>query len=415
MVVGSMIGAGIFVLPSSLAQFGWTSMVSWIFTGLGVLAIARVLTQLTTDRPQEPSILTISGGILGLLPGRMIAWSYWFALIGSAAVLAVVAATYLLYLIPWAKDLSWSQPLLAFVILAAITLLNMRGIRGAGQFQVTTTLLKLLPLAFVIGIIFLLLFTAPETYSASESAPLSWAMLTPAIGVTFFAMLGFESAGLITQRVRDPERNVMKATLFGLALVLVIYFVVSTGIILATPAAKLSLESAPLAAFASTHAGPWAGWAIALFAAISAIGCLNGVVLLLGDVPVGMARDGQLPEWVAPMSENSIGLRPLLSGCGIAMILVLASSNAFGEQVLDFLLRLTAASAIWFYAGICVAAIIVKVMRGLAIVGIGFCGWVLYGTGAEASLLGIGLMLVGVVAHFLVGGRTTPHGSSPVI
>ena len=413
MVVGSMIGAGIFVLPSSLAPFGWTSIVSWIFTGLGVMAIALVIAQLTKERPQEPSILTISGDILGLLPSRMIAWSYWFALVGSSATLAVVAATYLLYLMPWATDASWSQPLLAFFILAAITLLNMQGLRGAGQFQVITTLLKLLPLAFVIGIIFFLFFSAPETYSASKSVPFSWAMLTPAIGVTFFAMLGFECAGLITQRVHDPERNVVRATLYGLALVLVIYFVVSTGIILASPASELSLENAPLAAFASAHTGPWSGAAIALFAAISAIGCLNATVLLLGDIPFGMARDGQLPEWIAPTSETGIGHRPLLAGSGVAIALVLASSNALGEQVLDFLLRLTTASAIWFYAGICVAAIIAKVMRGLAIVGIGFSGWVLFGTGAEASLLGIGLMLVGLVAHFLVGGRTKPRGSSP--
>ncbi len=76
MVVGSMIGGSIFVLPSSLAQFGWTSTVGWLAAGIGVLAIARVITDLTVRNPEEPSVLTICGDVLGLLPGRIIAWSY---------------------------------------------------------------------------------------------------------------------------------------------------------------------------------------------------------------------------------------------------------------------------------------------------------------------------------------------------
>lgn len=413
MVVGTMIGAGIFALPSSLASFGWTSAIGWVVAGLGAMSIARVIAQLTLDRPQEPSIMTISGDVLGLLPGRMIAWSYWIALIGAAAVLSVVAASYLLYLLPGSSAGGFVQSLLAFGILAAIAILNVRGVRSAGRFQVVTTFLKLLPLAFVIAIILFLALTAPETYTASNSRPVALEFLTPAIGVTFYAMLGFESASMITERVRDPERNVVRATLFGLGLVFAIYFIVSTGIVLATPAAELRLSSAPLASFASVHAGPLAGDCVALFAAISAIGCLNAVILLTGEIPFGMARDGQLPEWMAPVSQTDIGLRPLLTGTGVAGVLVLASSNALGEQVLDFLLRLTAASAVWFYAGICAAAIMANAQRVLAILGLGFCGWVLYGTGAEASLFGIGLMLIGVVLHFLIGGRTRPRGSFP--
>lgn len=415
MVVGSMIGGSIFVLPSSLAQFGWTSAVGWFVAGFGVLAIARVITDLTVKNPDEPSILTISGDILGLLPGRIIAWSYWLLLVGAAAVLAMVAADYISFLLPILAEIEWMGSVLAFLFLLAIAVLNLGGVKGAGLFQVVTTVLKLLPLVFVIGIAAYLVFSVPSTFTQTRSEPFSAALLTPAVGVLCFALLGFESASLIAQRVRDPERNVVRATLFGLAFVLFIYFLVSTAIVLATPAGELQGAAAPLAMFTSTHAGPWAGSAVALFAAISAIGCLNAVVLLLGDVPFGMVRDGQLPEWIAPGSERGIGQRPLLTGTGLAAILVLVSSNSVGEQVLDFMLRVTTASAIFFYAGICIAAIKVRVQRPLGILGVGFCAWVLYGTGTEASLLGIALMLVGMMLHFLIGGRTKPRGSVPAL
>ena len=72
MVVGSMIGAGIFVLPAALAPYGWTGVVSWIVAGLGTIAIARIIAAFAVQRPEEPSILTTCGDILGLLPGRLL-------------------------------------------------------------------------------------------------------------------------------------------------------------------------------------------------------------------------------------------------------------------------------------------------------------------------------------------------------
>lgn len=413
MVVGFMIGAGIFVLPSDLSQFGWTSLAGWIITGAGVLIIARLIADLHIKYPNEPSALTISGDILGLLAARLIAWSYWAGILVACAILALAAADYLIFLAPAGGDGDWLKPLVATVILGSLVVLNLRGVRGAGRFQVATTVLKLLPLALVIAIVAYLVFAVPETYTATQSEPFEVSLLTPALGVTFFAVLGFEGASLVAQRVRDPERNVVRATMLGLSIVLIIYFVVSSGIVLATPSEELRGLSAPVAAFASRHAGPWAGNGVAMFAVISAIGCLNACILLLGEVPFGMARDGQLPNWVAPSSDRGVGSRPLVVGSAIAAMVILMSSNAFGAQVYDFLLRLTVAANIWFYAGICLAAIKDGTRRMWAVIGLGFCGWVLYGSGTEASSLGVILMLVGALLHFLIGGRTRPQGTAP--
>ncbi len=413
MVVGGMIGAGIFVLPGSLAPFGWTSAGGWISAGLGVLAIGRVIAELTLRRPNEPSVLTHCGDVLGLLPGRMIAWSYWMTIVCSVPVLAMAATAYLLHLLPQVPGTSANGAIGGTLIVALLALINLSGVREAGRLQVVTTVLKLIPLVLVIAIAAWLLMRAPQTYTASHSAPFRWADLTPALGLTFFAVLSFENASMMAERVRDPARNVVRATLLGLSLVLVIYFVVSTGIVASTPAAQLQASSAPVAMFVARHLGTGAGDSVALFAAISAIGCLNGLVLLLGELPLGMARDGQLPGWMAPVNASDVAAGPLVLGCTLGVALMLVSTNASGERVLDFMLRLTTASAIWFYVGVCLTAIVTQAQRTLAVLGILFCLWVLYGTGLEAGLLGFAFMLAAIPVHFLIGVRTRPRYSVP--
>jgi len=412
MVVGSMIGAGIFVLPSSLAPFGWTAAAAWLVVGLGVLTVGQVIAALTIRFPQEPGILAICGDSLGLMAGRIMAWSYWVSLIGSAAVLSTVTSEYALFLLAFDAP-KGTAALIGVAVLLAVAAINLSGVTSAGRFQVATTLLKLMPMVLVIGIILALAIAAPSTYTASPAEPLRADRLMSAMGVTFFTMLGFESAGMITQRVRDPERNVFRATVYGLGLVLAIYLLVSMGIVLATPPQVLAGQGAPLAAFTSAHAGGWAASALALFAAISAIGALNAVVLLMGEVPFTLVRDGQLPEWIAPQAAHGIGKRPMVACVLVTVALVVVSPFSLGAQVLDFLLRLTTSVSIFFYAGICLAALKRGVQPGLAVAGTVFCAVVLYGTGTEASLLGLALMAAGVLFHFVVGGRTRPRGTVP--
>lgn len=406
LVVGGMIGAGIFALPGQLAPYGWAGTVSWLVAGLGVIAIARVIAALMAPRPQEPSILTICGDILGLAPGRVLTWTYWVTIFSSLPAISLTAAAYLLHPFPELRQGAWGQAAVALAIILGLAAVNLRGVRGAGRLQVATTLLKLVPLALVVAIVAWLLASAPETYSETTTAPFSAALLTPALAITFFAMLSFENASLVAERVKDPARNVPRATLYGLALVLTIYLVVSTGIAFAIPADELATTSAPVAYFVARYLGPWAGDAVALFAAISAIGCLNGLVMLLGELPLGLARDGQLPEWMAPTNARGVAARPLLLGIALGVVLLLGSVTGMGEKVLDFMLRLTTAASIWFYAGICLAALRTRTRIVAAVLGLAFCAWVLVSAGTEAVALSVLLIVIGIPLHFLIGKRS---------
>ncbi|MEO5707079.1 MAG: amino acid permease [Alteraurantiacibacter sp.] len=413
MVVGGMIGGGIFALPSSLAPYGWTGLIAWLFAGAGALLIAWVITALTARRPHEPSIITNSGDILGLLPGRLMAWIYWLTIVTSLPVLGMTATAYLLHLVPDAPHGAWPQVIGGTVILLALAALNLRGVREAGVFQVVTTVLKLLPLVLVVAITAWLALAEPVAFTQSASLPFTATQLTPALGLVFFAMLNLENASIVAERVRDPARNVARATVLGIIGVLVVYVTVSTGIVATVPADELAASSAPVALFVSRNLGPWAGDAVALFAAISAVGCLNVLVLMLGEVPLGMVRDGQLPPWMAPLNARGVSARPLLAGVALALVLMLGSVTGMGGRVLEFMLLLTTASSIWFYIGIAAAAWMVNLLRPVAVLAILFCLWVLYGTGLEAGVLGLVLMLAGIPLHYLIGAHAKPRGTAP--
>lgn len=400
MVVGSMIGAGIFVLPGQLAPFGWTGLAAWIAAGLGALALGLVIADLTKAMPEEPSLIAICGQVLGPLPGVLIGWSYWVSLWCGTAVVATTATSYLSSLLPGQASTPLQIALGGVVIATLLTILNLRGARAAGRFQVATTLLKLLPLTAVVFILAVLAWRGGGQFTVSQHSPFSAAALTPAVTLAFFAMLSFETAALVTERVRDPARNVVRATLMGLSATILLYIVVCMGIVLAMPASELTASPAPLAMFVERFWGPGAGVAVALLTGVAGIGYVNAAVLLQGELPLTAVRGGMMPAWVAPTNRHDVAVLPMVVGSALAIVLMIGGATGWGADLLGFMLRLTTVASIWLYLGVCVAALILKRKQVLALLGIGFSLWVIYGSGIEAGGLGVLLMLLGLPLYF---------------
>lgn len=395
LVVGSMIGAGIFVLPGQLAPFGWTGFAAWIAAGLGAMAIALVIADLTATMPEEPGLIAICGRVIGPLAGVLLGWSYWISLWCATAVVATTAASYLGALWPGLSETPLRTALAGSLIVLSITALNLRGARAAGQFQVATTVLKLLPLIAVVVILGGLVFAGGGQFSVDRHPPFASAQLTPALTLAFFAILSFETASMVTERVRDPARNVVRATLIGLAATIVLYVVVCMGIILALPTEALGASSAPVAYFVERFWGSWAGSAVAMLTAVSGIGYVNSAVLLQGELPLTAVRGGMLPGWIAPTNRHDVAVAPMTLGSLFSVLLMIGGATGIGAKLLDFMLRLTTAAAIWIYIGVAVSALMLGRRQIMAAISIGFSLWVLYGAGLEAGGLGIVLILLG--------------------
>lgn len=395
LVVGSMIGAGIFVLPGQLAPFGWTGLAAWIAAGLGAMAIALVIADLTATMPEEPGLIAICGRIIGPLAGVLLGWSYWISLWCATAVVATTAASYLGALWPEISATPLRTALAGSTIVLSLTALNLRGARAAGQFQVATTLLKLLPLIAVVVILGGLVWSGGAQFSVDRHPPFAISQLTPALTLAFFAILSFETASMVTERVRDPARNVVRATLIGLAATIVLYVTVCMGIILSMPTEALGASSAPVAYFVERFWGSWAGSAVALLTAVSGIGYVNAAVLLQGELPLTAVRGGMMPGWVARTNRHDVAVAPMSLGSLFSVMLMIGGATGIGAKLLDFMLRLTTAAAIWIYIGVAVAALMLHRRQIMAAISIAFSLWVLYGAGLEAGGLGIVLILLG--------------------
>ena len=413
LVIGGMIGAGIFVQPAQLAPYGWTGVIAWFIAIPAAMLLAYVLSRLTAAQPGATGIVEIVGGALGPLPGVLFGWSYWVAIVSANAIIALTAVRYLATIVPALTTTPLGEALGATTLLWALTALNLGGARGAGRFQVATTLLKLLPLLAVVLILIGLLFADGPSFTAHAQLPFASNQLTAAVTLAFFPLVGFESASLAAERVRDPGRNVMRATLFGTALTGLLYVIISNGIVFAMPPAEVAASDAPIALFVAQFWGRAASVIVAAFAAVSAIGCLNGWVLMQGEVPLGMARAGLLPGFLARTSGRDVPTTAVLISSLLASVLILSGAVPGLTGTLTFMLQLTTAATVWLYFGACLAALKLGVVRGAALVGLGAASWVLWGSGLKPLGLSIILMLTAVPLYlFAIRGRTKSAKSS---
>ncbi len=413
LVVGGMIGAGIFVQPAQLALYGWTGVAAWALAIPGAMLLAYVLSRLTAARPGATGMVEIVGGALGPLPGVLVGWSYWVGIVSANAIIALTAVRYLATFIPGLTATPLATALGGTTIVWALTALNLGGARGAGRFQVATTVLKLLPLVAVVLILIGLAFADTASFTVHDQAPFAADRLTTALTLAFFPMVGFEAASLAAERVRDPARNVMRATLWGTALTGVLYVIISNGIVFALPPAQVAASDAPIALFVESFWGRGASVVVAAFAAISAIGCLNCWVLMQGEVPLGMARAGLLPRVLARTSERDVPTVVLLLSSTFASLLMLSGAIPGLTGMLTFMLQLTTAATVWLYVGACLSALKLGIARIAALIGLAVGAWVLWGSGLKALGLSIALMLTAIPLYFIaIRGRVTSAAAS---
>jgi APA family basic amino acid/polyamine antiporter len=409
LVVGGMIGSGIFMMPAALAPFGWTGSVAWVVSIVGAVCIAYVLGRLAQTMPGATGAVAIAGSVLGELPGVLIGWSYWVGVWSANAAIAIAAASYLSALFPALNATPLTGALTAVALIVLLTLLNLAGARRAGQFQVVTTLLKLAPLLAVLVIAALLGGKGEAVLPALPPSGALFAGLATAVTLTLFPLVGFEAAGVAAERVRDPERNIIRASMAGTIVTGLLYIFVCSAIVMLLDPAVVAKSSAPFALFVGQFWGGAASNLVAAFAAIAAIGALNGWVLIQGEVPLGMARAGLLPGWFAKVSARDVPVRVLLLSSGLASVLVLTTSSPTLGGVFQLIAVLTTCATLWLYVAVCAAALIRRIAVPAAAVGLAFSLFAFWGAGGYASGLSLVLMLTAVPLYLM-----RFHGTKPV-
>jgi APA family basic amino acid/polyamine antiporter len=417
LVVGNSIGSGVFLLPASLAPYGLNSVVAWGFTASGAIALAIVFARLSRAYPQAGGPYAYVHFAFGPLTAFIVAWGYWISIWVGNVSIATYTVSYLTPLLPWIAEKHNASAALTLLFLWVLTFVNWYGIKASGWVQSVTTVLKILPLLAVVVLGLFSLHSSniagATTIAAATTIPLTVSGTTAAATLTLWALLGLESATIPADKVANPGRVIPIATLLGTVVTALICAFACTTVLLLLPAATLGNSNAPFADLATQFWGIGAGKLLAVFAAISGFGALNGWILLQGELPRAMAIRGEFPSIFARESARGTPGFALCFGSALATLLILANSQRSMASIFTFMILLSTTACLVMYA-LCSAALLRLQWTGqlgaarlgsvaLAIVGImatAYSLWAIIGAGAEAVEWGAALLSLGVPLYF---------------
>ncbi|MBT8308286.1 MAG: amino acid permease [Maribacter sp.] len=407
LVIGNMIGAGVFLMPAALAAYGGISILGWLFSAIGALLLAKVFSKLSTlvrNKDGGPYVYTKEG--IGDFAGFLVAWGYWISIWVANAAIAIAFVSALSVFFPVLETNAIYAVLLGLGAIWFLTWVNSRGVRESGKMQVATTLLKLIPLLLVIigGLFY---FNPDNFIPFNPSAETNMGAIAITATMTLYAFLGVESATVPAGNVENPEKTIPKATMLG-TLVTTLIYIFSTVVVMGMiPSGILSESPAPFADAMAIISGEWGRNLVAAGAAIAAFGALNGWILIQGQIAKATSKDDLFPRVFRRENNKGVPALGMVIGSILTSIVMLMNyTNGLVEQF-KFIIVLTTLCCLIPYLFTTAAYVLILterklpnlkwlpeiVLAGLAFI---FSLWAIYGAGERAVFWGFLLLLAGI-------------------
>ncbi len=295
MVVGTIVGASIFVQPSEVSRAVPTftgMLLVWIAAGALTWFGASICAELSSAYPKTGGVYVFLREMFSPAAGFLWGWAmFWSMHSGIIAAIAMVFGRYFATIVPLGD---WGVRLVAVAGILVLSVINYFGVRPGSAVQTTLTILKIA----AIGILLMLLFGA-----GSPAMPASQGAIEPrgflrALVAGLFAFGGWHMVTYAAEETRSPERTIPRALMIGTATVVVIYLALNSAYLLVLPLSRV-LSSTHIAfdATAAT-AGPRAAAAISILVIVSSFGAMSGIVLAGPRVYYAMAQDDVLFAWM---------------------------------------------------------------------------------------------------------------------
>jgi APA family basic amino acid/polyamine antiporter len=412
LVVGNMVGSGVFLLPASLAPFGGVSILGWLISAAGAVCLALIFADLARQLPKIGGPYAFAYKGFGDFGGFLVAWSYWIAIITAEAALAVAGVSYLTVFWPALGTSPLLGGLAAVAAVWVFTLVNMRGVHRAGQLQVVTTVLKALPLV-AIGVWGLFTFDASHFTPFNPSDSSTIGAISATVTLTLWAFTGLESGTVPAEDIERPERTIPRATILGTLIASGIYILSTVSVMGIIAPNELATSTAPFADAAARIWGSWGRMLIAVGAAISCFGALNGWVMLSGQLPRAAALDRQLPMQFATLNARGTPAFAIVLSSVLAMILVMMNYTRGLVQAFTFIILLATLATLLPYVFCSMTAALLAMRNGsatrrtglqlfLALVGFAYSLWAIGGAGQDVVYWGFLLMIVGLPVYIFM-------------
>ncbi|MFS0699653.1 APC family permease [Cellulomonas sp. 179-A 4D5 NHS] len=408
--LGSMLGAGVFTAVAPAARAAGSALL------VGLVVAAVVAFANATSSAQLAAVHPVSGGTyvygrerLGPWWGYLAGWSFVVGKTASCAAMALAVASY-------AVPVTWQRPL-AVVVVAGVTAV---GCRGVTRTAALTRVLVVLVLAVLAALVVTSLagtgvrVDAPSLGDGLASAGVHGVLQSA--GLLFFAFAGYARIATMGEEVRDPARTIPRAIVLALTLAVVVYAVVAVTVLAVLGPDGVAASSTPLAAAAEAGApgAPWVAPLVRAGAVAASLGALLALVAGISRTALAMARDSELPHWLAAVHPRSHVPHhaEVAVGCAVAVLVVVTDlRGAIAFSSFGVLLYYAVANA----SALTQPAAERLYPRALAVVGLVGCVALVVTLPVGAVLTGAVVLGLGVVhrvlrRRVLRAGRGAPAG-----
>lgn len=410
LVVGNMIGVGIFVLPAVLSNYGSISLLGWMFTATGALILAKIFSnfsKIIVSKSGGPYVYSKAG--FGDFIGFLVAWGYWIACWisnGAVAIAIIGAASFFM------PELTTNPVLSASLGLALIwifTWVNTKGIKESGKVQLVTTVIKILPILFIIifGLVFFKLDNFPAFNLTGES---NFTTLSAVATLTLYAFLGIECATIPAENIENPEKIIPRATMLGTMITTALYILGTIVLFGILPLDILQNSPAPFAEAAKIMGGEYGGYFVAIGIIISGVGVLNGWILITGQISMATAKDDLFPDFFKKENKKGAPINGFIVGGVLSSLVMLMNYSKGLVDQFEFIVQLTVIAALlpYLFTSASYALVIIEKQLHfkswiktfvLSVLGFSYALWAIYGSGSDTVYYGFLMLLIGIPVY----------------
>ena len=390
--VASMIGAGVFSAFTPAARAAGT----FLLIGLGIAAVVAYCN--ATSSAQLAARYPLSGGTYVYGRERLGEWwgflAGWGFVVGKTASCAAMALTFASYAAPT----RWTRPV-ALATVAALTAVNYRGVTRTAQLARAIVTAVLVSLG--VFLVACLIGGSPNAAGLSDwSSPHGAYGVLQSAGLLFFAFAGYARVATMGEEVRDPARTIPRAIPMALAGAIVVYAAVAVTLLAVLGPDDLAGSPAPVAAAVQAGGWDWAEPVVRIGAALASLGALLALIAGIGRTGLAMAREHDLPHWLATIHPRyRVPHRvELLVGAAVGVLVILTDlRGAIGFSSFGVLLYYFVANA----AALTQPDADRRYPRWLQVLGALGCLILVATLPGTAVLVGIAVFAVGIAARWL--------------
>lgn len=417
LIVGQMIGSGIYMAPQGLAELAnpKAAVLAMLITGIGTIFLALCFATLDRTQAQTGSAIVYTQRAFGDLPAFWVGWSYWFGCWVANGAIILAGLGYLSYFFPVLGGNTPERFLACLSIIWIYTGINLCGVKQAGMINLVLTIIKIIPL--LVFIIIAATHFNPDNFNTVSQPALSGPSVLPvAIAYTLWSYMGFESVSVNAGEIKD-QRKIGLVTIISTIAVVVIYL---TLIILAAggmPQSDLAASQSPFADIIRNATGTyWAGAFIAIGGSLSAIGCVGGWILSVSRVSYSMGVQKLLPDIFLKVNpKNGTPVSSLIINGILMSAVMLIGFLTNGGSLYNFMVLLAVIAFLIFYLFGAASEIMLMGMgirpftmlnfiknSAIGLIALAYSIYTVYGAGAEYVLYGFLLMLFGLPVYIYV-------------